>query len=412
MMRLEVEQFRSIRMQSVDLAPITVLYGPNGSGKSSLIYALLVMKNVLLNMDRHSSDFFNLGFVNLGDRRSVIHDHYVKEVINLQTETKSFGCRVMYRMQFARGRGVLIDVQVFDGDNSINAYARYRSPFKSIKRQEKEVAFKGSKLKVTWEGIRGRVEVESHSQASGEDVNNARLLQEIINELIEFVRNIGMVPSQMGFSKGEYSAATTSSPQFMSEDEVGTLLASQLGLESQVSHYLERITGRDFKVHVPLGKTDFTLNAYDRNTGLETELVNDGFGINRLVWLLACALRDGSTWTCIEEPETHLHPSAVRKLAKVLVELAHKEKNQRTDERKRSFLISTHSETLVRALLAEVSRKNLKPEEVAFYLTTKEGKETKFERQEVNELGQIDDGLSSFMEGEMEDIAAFFEQTG
>ena len=75
------------------------------------------------------------------------------------------------------------------------------------------------------------------------------------------------------------------------------------------------------------------------------------------------------------------------------------------------FLLTTHSEALVLALLTEVSSKNLKPDEVAFYLTTREGKETKFERQEVNELGQIEGGLTSFMEGELEDVAAFFGRT-
>ena len=135
---------------------------------------------------------------------------------------------------------------------------------------------------------------------------------------------------------------------------------------------------------------------------LETELVNDGYGVNRAAWLLALALHDETKWMCIEEPETHLHPSAVRKLARTFVEIMRNE-----DKR---FLLTTHSEVLVLALLSEVARGNLLPNEVAFYLTTKEGKETKYERQEVNELGQVEGGLSSFMEGEMEDIAAFFEQ--
>ena len=52
MMKLDIKNFRSIKDQSVELAPITVLYGPNGSGKSSLLYSLLVMKNVILNLEQ------------------------------------------------------------------------------------------------------------------------------------------------------------------------------------------------------------------------------------------------------------------------------------------------------------------------------------------------------------------------
>ena len=406
-MKLDIKNFRSIKDQSVELAPITVLYGPNGSGKSSLIYALLVMKNVLLNMESQSGDFFNLGFVNLGDRRSVIHDHNVKEVIYLETETTSFGCRVMYRMQFARGRGVSIDVQVFDGDNSINAYARYRSPFKSIKRQEKEVAFKGSKLKVTWEGIRGRVEVDSHSQASGEDVNNAKLLEAIINEPIDLIREVCIAPLQMAFSRGELTFTTTdfslNSTLFFSEDQVGTLLATRNFLQTPVSHYLEDITNRTLRVFSPPGDLNYSIHVADQNTGLETELVNDGYGVNRAAWLLALALHDETKWMCIEEPETHLHPTSIRELVKTFV-------NVMRNEDKR-FLFTTHSEVFALAILSEVARGHLKPDDVAFYLTSKEGKETKYERQEVNERGQIEGGLTSFMEGELEDIAAFFGRT-
>ena len=408
-MKLEIQNFRSIKDQSVKLAPITVLYGPNGSGKSSLIYSLLVMKNVFLNMERQSGDFFDLGFVDLGDRRSVIHDHNVKEVICLETETTSFGYRVMLTMQFARRTGVGISVQVFDGDNPISARVRFKSPYKSLKSLQKlEVTFKGSNLKITWEGLMGRIEVETPSQDSGEDVKNARLLQAIINEPIDLIREMCIAPLQMAFSRGALTFTTTdfslNSTLYFSEDQVGTLLATRNFLQTPVSHYLEDITNRTLRVFSPPGDLNYSIHVADKNTGLETELVNDGYGVNRVAWLLALALHDETKWMCIEEPETHLHPSAVRKLTRTFVEIMRKE-----DKR---FLLTTHSEALVLALLAEVSRKNLKPEEVAFYLTSKEGKETKFERQEVNELGQIDDGLSSFMEGEMEDIAAFFEQTG
>ena len=80
MMKLDIKNFRSIKDQSVELAPITVLYGPNGSGKSSLLYSLLIMKNVILNLERQTGDFFNLDFVDLGNFRAVVHNHQVQEV--------------------------------------------------------------------------------------------------------------------------------------------------------------------------------------------------------------------------------------------------------------------------------------------------------------------------------------------
>ena len=61
--------------------------------------------------------------------------------------------------------------------------------------------------------------------------------------------------------------------------------------------------------------------------------------------------------------------------------------------------------------LSEVARGNLKPDDVAFYLTSKEGKESQFERQEINKHGQIEGGLTNFMEGELEDLAVLFGET-
>ena len=406
-MKLDIKNFRSIKDQSVELAPITVLYGPNGSGKSSLLYALLVMKNVLLSMESQSGDFFNLGFVNLGDRRSVIYDHNVKEVIYLETETTSFGCRVMYRMQFARGRGVSIDIQVSDGDSSVSAHVEYRSPFTSFESQQEKVTFKGSDLMIAWEGTGGHVVVDSSSQASGEDVKNARLLQAIINEPIEFVREMCIAPLQMAFSRGELTFTTTDfslySTLYFSEDQVGTLLATRNFLQTPVSHYLEDITNRTLRVFSPPGDLNYSIHVADQNTGLETELVNDGYGVNRAAWLLALALHDETKWMCIEEPETHLHPSAIRELVKTFVKIMRNE-----DKR---FLFTTHSEVFALAILSEVARGHLKPEDVAFYLTRKEGKETKFERQEINKHGQIEGGLTSFMEGELEDLAVLYGET-
>jgi predicted ATPase len=122
--------------------------------------------------------------------------------------------------------------------------------------------------------------------------------------------------------------------------------------------------------------------------------------VNQLVFLLTKALRSDVRIVCIEEPEIHLHPSAQRKLAQALVDIAQNENKH--------FIITTHSETFLMALLAEVARGRLAPKQLACYWAVKKGKEAQFERQQVNEQGQIEGGLASFMEGELEDLKAFF----
>lgn len=70
-------------------------------------------------------------------------------------------------------------------------------------------------------------------------------------------------------------------------------------------------------------------------------------------------------------------------------------------------MISTHSEPLILALLALVARGEIEPCDLACYLARKEDKRTTFEREQVNEEGQIDGGLAAFMEGELADVKAF-----
>jgi len=64
--KIKIKNFRSIRNQEIELAPLVVIYGPTASGKSSLLYALLVAKNFLLNPNQQLDAFFNLRFQNLG----------------------------------------------------------------------------------------------------------------------------------------------------------------------------------------------------------------------------------------------------------------------------------------------------------------------------------------------------------
>ncbi len=173
---------------------------------------------------------------------------------------------------------------------------------------------------------------------------------------------------------------------------------------SKVSHYLERVLNQDFRVNVQPGTAIFSLDATDKKTGVATELVNEGFGVNQMVYFLAKALSPDAGWTCVEEPEIHLHPTAVRGFARALRDIV-------VDEGK-SFLVSTHSEAFVLALLSLVSEGKLSPKQLAFYFVQKEGKKAVFESQRIYEDGRIEGGLTSFMGGELEDLKSLLKHSG
>ncbi len=64
--------------------------------------------------------------------------------------------------------------------------------------------------------------------------------------------------------------------------------------------------------------------------------MNDGFGVNQVVYMLAKIHRQDVETVLIEEPEIHLHPTIIRKFARVLARIATEENKQ--------LLFTTHSE--------------------------------------------------------------------
>jgi len=397
-MKLGIRNFRSIKQADLDLAPITVLYGPNGAGKSSLIYALLTLRNMIINPNREMVTFFNYGFANLGDFAGVVFDHRMQEEIEVTIEiphSKNKDEWVSYKLNLGVDSGLLgLSYNFHDkASHSFSLLLPVTFPYPANQQTEHTVRQDGAFV-ISWNGFLALVKPETPNDALLEESNR---LAKTLNEVVETIRGIGVVPLKRGFTKPTFGLVP--SPQPESEDEIANDLAKDKYLRGKVNHYVQQILDRDFQYNSSPGSPVFSLDTIDRNTGTSCELVNDGFGVNQIVFLLAKCLKADNKWVCIEEPEVHLHPTAIRNLALSLANITHAEGKR--------FIISTHSETFLLALLGLVARQELAPSELSCYLTTKTGRETHFEPQQVTKDGQISGGLSSFMAGELEDIAAF-----
>jgi predicted ATPase len=82
-----------------------------------------------------------------------------------------------------------------------------------------------------------------------------------------------------------------------------------------------------------------------------------------------------------------------------------------TSNHDKRIVVSTHSETFVLSLLAQIADGKISVDDVSFIFAEKEDGESKFTKQEASSDGQIQGGLSSFMEAELEDMAIFFGQS-
>jgi predicted ATPase len=392
-MHLEIKNFRAIQDQTVEFAPITVVYGPNGAGKSSLLYSLLTLKNVVLNSNQAASGFFSYVFASLGSFDAVVFNHQSTSSIELSMSLERDGMVIQHAVSFTEKQGVF-KLSARNGDDfNVTTELPVTFPYPGNQQTPHLLSYEGEQFNLSWNGITAQLQTDP--QSPPESIKVGTKLAAAFNAPAELLRKVSIVPLKRGFSKPFYQTQPLS-PLLINEDEVATFISQEKYLTSRVSFYLEKILERDFRVNVQPGTAIFSLDATDKKTGIATELVNEGFGVNQMVYFLVKALNKDAEWTCVEEPEIHLHPKAVRRFARVMAEMV-------SDDSKR-FLVSTHSESFIAALLNLVSESKLKPDQVALYLVRKEGRKARFDRQTVHSNGQVEGGLSSFMEGEMEDL--------
>ena len=88
---LSLQNFRSIKDATIELAPLTVVYGRNGSGKSSLIYGLLTLRNFLTTPGQNLASLFSYPSITLGGWQEVVHRHIQESNMSLSIGVSSTG---------------------------------------------------------------------------------------------------------------------------------------------------------------------------------------------------------------------------------------------------------------------------------------------------------------------------------
>lgn len=388
--QLSIRNFRSIERSEIQLAPLTILYGPTSSGKSNLLYSLLVLRNFIINSNRTADGFFNLGFMDLGGFEACVYDHNLKNELEIGIHHQIESHSASYNVKLSKTSADI--THCFDAlkmETKVNLpYAVNQSlPF-NHKEDEEEYT-------INWNGITCSV---SPKKPTAETQQKAREKTELINKSTEILKSIDIAPHRRGFFKPNYSPSALS-PIPTSEDEVASLIINDQHMPGRISAYCEEIFNRDFRIHTPPGTATAFFQSTDKISKIPVYLVNEGFGVNQVIYMLAKILRTDVTTILIEEPEVHLHPTIIRNFSRALVTIAKDEGKQ--------ILLTTHSEQFVISLLTLVSESIIQPGDIRFYLTKKDKKKTSVIEQKVNNTGQIEGGLTSFMESEIEDLQRF-----
>jgi len=387
-----IENFRSIERAELELAPLVVLYGPTASGKSSLLYALLVLKNFIVNPNRPADGYLHIGFMDLGGFDQCVFNHEGSRRVSVGVWSEGeAGQPESYKLSFSKDKGV-IRQEWNDKWGDLVLECEIPIPYGLNQTFSFSYGELEEECSVNWNGISCSVTPMSPTAAMQQ---RAREIAESINAIPEKIKGIDVAPHRRGFFKPNYTSVSVS-PIPTTEDEVASLIINDPNLPLRISGYAEGIFERDFRLYVPPGTATVFFQTMDKKSRTPGLLVNDGFGVNQVIYLLAKLLRSDVRTLLVEEPEVHLHPTAVRNLARQLCAIVREEKKQ--------LILTTHSELFVSSLLAIVAEGELSPEEMRCYLCVKEGRSTVFKAQKVQKNGQIEGGLTTFIEAELEDL--------
>lgn len=405
---LHLENFRSIRDATVEIAPLTMIYGSNGSGKSSLIYGLLTLRNFFTNPAQNVPSLFSYPTISLGGLREVVRNHAedVRVNLSLGIDRELWSSKVMLSIDHSGG-AVTVQFDCPGGlEPSVMMALDIPFPYRGDQQTSgnhiltwgppNDEAIE-SPVEVTWNGINLGTVLAGHAV----DPKELEGLLTTANSSVELARGTGFVPLRRGFATPVYGVSNVT-PYLATDVEVASLLATDRYLEYAVSDRLESVADRQIRVRMQVGTSSFNLDSIPRNGGVPVSLVNEGFGINQLVHMLTVCLYSKTKIVAIEEPEIHLHPSMVRKLVHAMVDI--------TSNHDKRIIVSTHSETFVLSLLAQIAAGKIGVDDVSFIFAEKEDGESRFTKQEATQDGQIQGGLRSFIEAELEDMAVFFGQ--
>ena len=420
---LGLKNFRSIEDATVEIAPLTVVYGPNGSGKSSLIYGLLTLRNFLTNPNLNIPSLFSYPSISLGGLVEVVHRHRTDSSISLSIGISNPWAISSKFTLAVNESGGTIDMS-FDalGDSMVELwpdslcmdiaipYGVTQYVDHPIKILAPSSVQAGSGLAdsvsisgvVGWNGQTVSIQLQSDASISFGDLEKPAVRA---NLPLEIARQTGFVPLRRGFSRPSYGLSNVS-PTLGTEDEVASFLASpsERFARYDISRFVERISGRRIEAQGQIGTSTFTIDSIPTGGGVPASIVNEGFGINQLVYMLTVCLYSRYKIVAIEEPEIHLHPSMVRELAIALAEIA--------VEKDRRLIVSTHSETFVVALLSRIAAGKINADDVSFVHAENPNGSTVLTQQKANENGQIEGGLRAFMASEAKDLVDFLGLSG
>jgi predicted ATPase len=170
------------------------------------------------------------------------------------------------------------------------------------------------------------------------------------------------------------------------------VIAAEMKKMDLVEHFEVSKQGQEYEVKLRVkGSRDMV------------ELPDVGFGISQVLPVLVeCFYAPANSIIIMEQPETHLHPSAQAALADVVIDVINS--RELAGERNIQLVIETHSEHFLRRLQRRIAEGAIPQENVAAYFTDVSKGQAWMEALQIDEFGNIKNWPDNFFGDEMTDV--------
>ncbi|WP_312187807.1 AAA family ATPase [Leclercia sp.] len=396
--KLGIENFKSFsEYQTIDLAPLTLIFGPNSSGKSSIIHSLLALKQTI-NNPNESEKFISTGkYVDLGSFGTVVYKHNLENKIKISLSFTSNLSIEEYESKYNKKPTFgMDDVRKFEV-----SYAGCEDSQKKYKSSLEFFSYEVSQKNNFENLVKFRLEQSSSyhkdlnyyipipyiqkltsylvrkEKRSGTNNSDPEIYNAIINPDFRF-----MTETSIPFRNNHFDKFPLVSQFFTTiSDEIKSELASLIHLgplrtypkrfyasdeESSVNNKGETNIGAKLydaddrskeKINEWFGKFEIPYKFTARNIGnygigdVVAVILHDlrskinvtpadvGFGIGQVLPIIIDSTIFENKTICVEQPEIHLHPRLQAHLADLFIDSIQNNNNQ--------WIIETHSESLM-----------------------------------------------------------------
>lgn len=371
---LELKNFKCFDQISLPLLNLTLLSGTNASGKSTILQALILLHQTIIENEWSNRLLMNGSLINLGSVADVVNKVHGRKVIEISIADEKNN----YLWSFVGEREDLsmeIDHIIINEDRYDNPKnLRYFLP----EEMDKELPISKSLINLTY-------------------ISAERVGPREFYPLAD--KNTALVVGPAG----EFSASVLYWKREMHTLEELKIDKAPDTIQRQVEARMkEFFPGFVMKLD-PIPQTNsFTLGIRTSDATDFHRPINVGFGVTQIFPIIVASLtaKKGDI-LLIENPEVHLHPAGQSMMGIFLAEVA---------AAGIQIILETHSDHILNGIRRSVKNKQIRSEDVSlYYLQNDPDSEIKLSNPQLDQKGNIDFWPSGFFDQYEKDIDHFVD---